>query len=277
MASEGTGRRLSPKELYRRAFLNQYNLIFLGGSGLWSMTTQSWIPLLVGVGAEILWMVLGADTDKFHGWAHRQATAEAAASSKAALDEAVEKLQGKTKDRFRALRAEAEEIEKLVREGSSTNASVAGDQAGKLDQLLRTFVRLAETRARLSAFLDQTSEKELLKEIERDTQRLEAAEETALRTSLERSLDLANKRLAQFRSLRSSHEAIDIQLANIEKSVRYLKSCILTPGTDDFSQELDDLIEGAHAAELAQAETNEMLNDLRRVRAASAERSSVSR
>src|SRR5262245_52855818 len=80
--------------VFGRAFWNQYNLILIGGAGLFALATFSWLPLLVGAGAEALWMVLGADSGPFRRWVERQESKERqteiaakAARALASLDE----------------------------------------------------------------------------------------------------------------------------------------------------------------------------------------------
>src|SRR5262245_27202294 len=54
--------------LFQRAFWNQYNFIMLGAAGLFSVATFTWIPLLIGAGVEVLWLVLGSDSAPFKRW-----------------------------------------------------------------------------------------------------------------------------------------------------------------------------------------------------------------
>src|SRR4029453_17106419 len=66
-----------PGSLIKRALFNQYNYILLGSTALFTAATGSWLPAVVGAGAEILWLVLGADSKAFRGWAARQEAKEA--------------------------------------------------------------------------------------------------------------------------------------------------------------------------------------------------------
>ena len=57
-----------PGSVFQRAFFNQYNFILLGGSAVYALATGSWLPAVVGAGAEVLWLVLGADSAAFRRW-----------------------------------------------------------------------------------------------------------------------------------------------------------------------------------------------------------------
>lgn len=275
MASEKK-RRLKPKEIYKRAFFNQYNMILLAGAGLFALTTGTIIPILIGGGVEALWMVFGPDTDFFHRWAEKQLNKEEAEQLRKELDDASKTLDSRTLERFEALRYEASEISRLAAENPGTGTQLVAGEMDKLGQLLRSFVRLSVTRARLGSFLEETSEREIEREITEHTRRLEREKNNTLRQSLERSLGLAEKRLKQHQTIKSSWEAIGLQLDNIEKSFGYLKSCIINAsGTEEFSSELDDLIDGVDAAEQTYAETGELMSDLRRMRAADSQRRQI--
>ena len=66
-----------PGSLLKRALFNQYNYILMGSAALFSVTTGSWLPAVIGAGVEVLWLVLGADTDAFRRWVAKQESAEA--------------------------------------------------------------------------------------------------------------------------------------------------------------------------------------------------------
>src|SRR6266545_4581540 len=67
-----------PGSLIKRALFNQYNYILLGSTALFAAATGSWLPAVIGAGAEVLWLVLGADTRAFRRWAAKQESSEAA-------------------------------------------------------------------------------------------------------------------------------------------------------------------------------------------------------
>ena len=62
--------------IWKRAFFNQYNYILLGAGVVFAAATGSWLPAVVGLGAEILWMTLGVDTVPFRRWVAKQEAAE---------------------------------------------------------------------------------------------------------------------------------------------------------------------------------------------------------
>src|SRR5499433_4012740 len=99
-----------PRSVWGRAFFNQVNLILLGGAALFALTTFSWIPLLVGAGAEVLWLVLGADSSLFRRWVKIQEDKERQAEIARRAAEALRSLAPSYLDRFQKLQEVAEEI-----------------------------------------------------------------------------------------------------------------------------------------------------------------------
>src|SRR5262245_57955743 len=63
--------------VFKRALLNQYNLIMMGGVGIFALATGSLLPVMLGAGAEVLWLVLGADTSAFRRWVDKQDSKDA--------------------------------------------------------------------------------------------------------------------------------------------------------------------------------------------------------
>jgi hypothetical protein len=64
------------RSLFHRAFWNQYNFILLGAAALFSVVTFTWVPLMLGAGAEALWLFLGADSSPFKRWVAIQESQE---------------------------------------------------------------------------------------------------------------------------------------------------------------------------------------------------------
>src|SRR5690349_13311180 len=105
-----------PGSVIKRAIFNQYNYIFLGGTGLLSLAMGSFLPALVGIGAEILWVVLGADSGPFRRWVAVQEGKEAKQRMLHEVAHLASTLEGDYVARFDTLRKMADEIQELARE-----------------------------------------------------------------------------------------------------------------------------------------------------------------
>src|SRR6185369_8942524 len=121
-----------PRSVLGRALFNQYNYIFLGGVGLFSLAAGSWLPAVVGAGAEVLWAVLGADTRGFRRWAEKQDAKEEKERLHAEALALAATLDADYVARFRALEGLAEEIRALARENEGLETSLLQGEMSKL-------------------------------------------------------------------------------------------------------------------------------------------------
>ncbi|MBI3203085.1 MAG: hypothetical protein IT377_03800 [Polyangiaceae bacterium] len=254
-------RDLSLKQLYKRAVFNQYNMILLGGAGLFAATTMSVIPLIVGGGIELLWLVLGADTSFFKRWVLNQVEKEKAEALERETAGVLAKLHPNYVQCFRELQDLAATIEKLVLENPTIKNDLIKDEMKKLGQLLFTYVRMAVLHQRLAQYL--TEERAAYIESAIANAKRELARETRkeVRNSLEQNLELANKRMAQHQAIDASYRTLSVRMDTLENSFRYLKSHVVgVGGHDELRQQIDGLVEGVDFVEELTNETDSVLD-----------------
>jgi hypothetical protein len=258
-----------PRSLWRRAFFNQLNFILMGGAALFALTTFSWIPLLLGAGAEALWLVLGADSSLFRRWVAVQEGKERQQELERKAAEAVASLRPSYLERFKALEEIAEEIRKLAADNPSLETQLVQTEMDKLGQLLHTFLHMAVVHQRLASYLEEGYETEIQRDIDRCDQALKRERNTEVVSTLRQSLALAQRRLAQHGSIEASFKVVSLKMETLEKSFRYLKSHVIAISSqEELTKEIDELITGVEAVEDLGAETEGLLNDIGRARAA---------
>lgn len=241
-----------PFELLRRAVFNQYNAIALGGVGLFAAATTSWVPLVVGAGAEILWLVLGSDSAVFARWVESQKTREAQEEMAKEIEKLVRELDHAYAARFAALKQASDEIQKLARENKELEMILLKDEMAKLGQLLYSFLKMARVHQRLSRYLGENQAVDIERDIDACQRGLAAESDPRVQASLKQALSLAQKRLRQYQQIEGAYKALSVQMFTLEKAFDYLKSNILGIGTrEQLAQELDGLVSGvASVAEL---------------------------
>ena len=255
--------KLKLAELYRRAFLNQYNAILLGGAGLFAATTVSWLPLLVGAGAEVLWMALGADSAPFRRWVSSQKTKEAQDRAKQQLEHALKSLDPWYLGRFTLLERTSQEIQSLAAENASLESSIIDEEMKKLGHLLHSFLRMALVHQRLARYLAEVPGRDLDKDIERAREGLETEKSGRVRSSLKQALDLAQKRKGQHDQIEATCKSLTVQMETLEKALAYLKSHIINVSTqEELKEQLDGLVTAVDAVEEIERETSSFLDDL---------------
>jgi hypothetical protein len=247
--------------VFGRAFFNQYNIILLAGTGLFALATFSWLPLLIGAGAEALWMVLGADSGPFRRWVEKQESKE----KQRELAEKTAKMLGALEpsyiERFDELRALADRIAELAAENPSLGTRLVQGEMDKLGQLMFSWLEMAVLHQRYGGYLDEHSGRELARDIERCERAIESERSAEVKSSLRQNLELARKRLKQHERIESNQRLLGVKMDTLEKAFGYLQSHIIGIGKgEELTTELDGLILGVEAVEELSRETDSLLD-----------------
>ena len=243
--------------LFRRAFFNQYNFILLGAAGLFSLVTFTWIPLLLGAGAEALWLVLGADSGPFKRWVAIQQNLEERERLKQRAEQSLSALEPSYRLRFQELLKVSEQIQELAKANPSLETQLIQGEMDKLGSLLHSFLDMALTHQRLGHYLADNDEGELRRDIEATERALRNEQDAQVVAGLRQSLALAQKRLKQHQSIEASFRARGIKMDTLDKSFRYLESHVVAISErEQLSQEIDELIVGVDAVSDLQTETS---------------------
>jgi len=253
-----------PGSVLKRAFFNQYNFIMLGASGLMAAATGSFLPALIGVGAEVLWLVLGADSGPFRRWVALQEGKEAKQRMLAEVAQLAAGLDDEYQARFETLRKLADEIQELARENQGFETSLLQREMAKLGQLLHSFLKMAANHQRLQRYLSQNPVAEVERDIARSQRALKQETDPRVQASLKQALALAQKRLKQHQQVEGSWKSLSVQMDTLEKAFDYLKSHILGIGSgDELAEELDNLVSGVSTVSELEASTNQLMDDLK--------------
>jgi len=259
---ENTKRK--PGSLLKRALFNQYNYIMMGAAGLFSVTTGSWLPALVGAGAEVLWLVLGADTRAFRHWVARQETKEARDRMGNEVSAMLRELDESYVERFDALVEMGREIQTLAADNKGLETALIQDEMAKLEQLVYAFVKMATAHQRIGRYIADEPAARIEREIAQAQRALRQEQDERVQVSLKQSLSLAQKRLAKHQQIEGGWKALGVQMDTLEKSFDYLKSHILGIGTkEELAAALDDLVNGVASVSELDASTAELTDELR--------------
>ena len=259
--------------IFERAFFNQYNYILLGSAGLFAAATTSWLPLLIGAGAEVLWMVLGADSGPFKRWVAVQESKEQREELEKRAADALKTLDDRYVSRFHALAELSRTIESHAKENPSLETRLVESEMEKLGRLLHSFLDMAVLHQRFSLHLQQNDEREIQRDIQRCTAQLEEESSGEVASGLRQNLELAKKRLKQHQRIQNTHRLLGVKMDTLDKSLRYLESHIIAIGKpEELSSELDGLIVGVESVEEMQREMDALpdIEPARRRRAAQA-------
>jgi cell pole-organizing protein PopZ len=257
--------------LWKRAFFNQYNYILLGSSALLSATTGSWLPAVMGAGAEVLWMVLGVDTKFFRRWVSAQEAKEnqqRLAAERAAL---IANLDEHYLARYQELGDMAAEIRKLAAENQGLETALIQDEMAKLEQLLDSFLKMATAHQRLRQYLKDNPISEVERDIAQGQRALRQEDDPRVQASLKQSIALAQKRLGKHEQIEGAWKSLSVQMDTLAKSFDYLKSHILGIGTrEELAAALDDLVAGVSTVSELDTSIDDIHDELKAAAAARA-------
>lgn len=252
------------RSLLHRAFHNQYNYILLGAAGLFSLVTFTWLPLLVGAGAETLWLVLGADSSPFKRWVAIQESLEAREELKQRAQDALKALEPSYLQRFQELERQSERIQELAKENPTFETQMLQGEMDKLGKLLHSFLEMAMTHQRLGHYMRDNDENDMRRDIEATERAMRNEQNSEVLSGLRQSLQLAQKRLKQHQSIEASYRLLGVKMDTLEKSLRYLESHVVAIAEkEELSNEIDELILGVDAVSEISSETEGTLKDLR--------------
>ena len=255
--------------LFQRAFWNQYNFIMIGAAGLFSIVTFTWIPLLLGAGAEVLWLTLGSDSAPFKRWVAIQEGLEAQERLKQHAEACLGALDPPYLKRFNELEQVSERIQALAKENTSLETQLIQGEMDKLGKLLHSFLDMAITHQRLGHYLAGNDENELLRDIEATERALRNEQNSEVTAGLRQGMALAQKRLKQHQSIEASYRLLGVKMDTLDKSFRYLESHVVAISErEQLTQEIDELILGVDAVSEIGGEMEGTLKEIGKVDAA---------
>lgn len=214
----------SPRNYVQRAFSDQHNVILLIGSVLLALAFASFLPLLVGFIAELLFLSVCPRLPAFRAWVD-------------ARDNAVHKLEVE-----RALQSELGSLGPAYRLRFESFSRLLDEVVGRLaaqqmfqfdglaavrehfDALLRSALSLLHTQQSVSAAIAEIPALELAQEVARLDRAFTAERDLELRMGLRQQALAAQRRLSQREELEKTRVKADMELSTIEKGAAYLKS-----------------------------------------------------
>ncbi len=242
------------RNLYREAFLNQYNLLFLGFFVLASAILFSPWPFLVGVGLEIVYMLFVPDSALFKSYVAARDADEAEAARARELAGRLDALPGPQRERYDSLAQLIERTRANLRKSQADAMHRA--MIDKLNTLQTRFLAIMELANAYTLYLDTVRGQDLDK-VERDLERqLEAATGRVKRAVQER-LEVIRKRKARMEQVRENQLVVVNQIHTVEDIMRLIfESSLSMQNPQGLSQQLDDLLIDVEA-------TEESVGDLR--------------
>jgi len=228
---------LKPRSSYvSRAFGVQYNLILLGGSGLFALALASPWPLVAGVSAELLWLGVGSNLGGVRRWLDGRNAVEPELAGAGS----VPPFELPYQQRLRLFDQSLNELKAL---GMARGEPAFRRSLAALDVLRSAYDATCRTHQGLQSFLAATPEDELTREVTRLEQAAAAAHDLDAKMGIRQALFLAKRRVEQRQGMVSQLATLSLRLETVERALGYLVRQGRALGADvKLAAEIDALV-----------------------------------
>jgi hypothetical protein len=250
--------QLSSPSYLKHAFKDQHNLVVLLGAACFSVAFASPVPLLVGAGGELLWLLVGPRLPAFRDWVDRQLSAQYLARAETAIEGALSQLSEAEATRFLSLSAKVAELGPLAAERLSSREQQLG-QHGLLE-LRRTFLDYLFLGQRVASLRESTPNAEIEKEAAQLQESYTAERELTVRMTIRKALGAVQRRMSQQTALAGVERSIELRLEMLEKALPYLRGRLADPGLLQLAPELDTALAEVGSAESLELTVDEILD-----------------
>ncbi|HTV22182.1 MAG TPA: hypothetical protein VMG12_26010 [Polyangiaceae bacterium] len=200
----------------RAALTNQYNLILVFGAVAFAVALATWLPVLVALVGEAVWLFIGPRLDTFRQRAD-------AIEARADTSKALEALGPEYAPRVAGLEADAREIETLCNGRHDLGADQKQEVARRLRPAVQAFLAVCATQQRLRSVAARAPIHEITAEIASLHQSLSTETDLGVRASLRRALNVAERRIKQFEGNDAAVRSLELALQTLQKSFAMLK------------------------------------------------------
>ncbi|MBS2031695.1 MAG: hypothetical protein JST54_27610 [Deltaproteobacteria bacterium] len=206
----------------RAALLNGVNLSALGAAGVASVALMNPLPVLLALGAELVYLGTVPALPVFKRSVERRLAQQRTVEATALADAMLAELSPSQREHFYVLRELKDRILANYKRLGSSRILVSSSEQ-RIDQLLASFLRLLSTLNAYRQYLGQSNRADVereLAELVSDLER-EPGPEKVREVQLKRA-EILRKRLKRFDQAAEHRELMSHQLASIEDMLRLL-------------------------------------------------------
>ena len=247
---------LSPPSYLKYAFKDQHNLVLILGAACFSVAFASPLPLLVGAGGELSWLLVGPRLRAFRDWVDRQMSTQYLARAETAIEVALRELPEADVARFIALSNGARRLLTIARPRLSMREAQLGEHG--LLELRRTFLDYSFLKQRVDALVDPTPNAELEKEAAQLQESYGAERELTARMTIRQALASIQRRMQQQAGLAGVTRTLESRLERLEECAPNLEERLSEPSFTQLTSELDTALGAIGSAEALEIVVDEI-------------------
>ena len=207
-----------------------FGVLGLANPGFW----------FLGAAAEVAYLGVVSSSARFQRLVQGERLLERSESHDARVSGAFERLGRPSRERYRTLVDECRQILGLAATTGSSDV-LQGLRTGNLNELLWLFMRLLSSRELILSTRARVDRGQLQEDIQASRGRVESAEpKSPLRRSLQATLAIQEKRLANLDTAAHNLAVVDAELERIEQQVRLIREeSAVSGGPEMLSARLD--------------------------------------
>lgn len=250
------------------AFHNTTNYAFLGATAL--STVALWgqlgfFPLAVGVGLEVLWLVVGAELPFVKKRLDARLAAEAAAKEAEGRRALLGAIGDVDRRRYHDMQRLQGEIEREIDANPSLPASSLSAELASLARLPTQFLETAHAASRLERFVTRSDLNELERQARTQGLALERLTDPETRALAQKNLAVLDKRIERAKDVHKSLRVARGQLNLIENTVRLVRDQIVTMQSPrELAGQLEELSGSIEAMASARRDADSAMRSLER-------------
>src|SRR5262245_16058523 len=233
----------------REAFNNQYNWIMLAAAAGFSLVSLSPLPLVIGGGAELIYLSLVSQNKRFQRLVRSRLGARRREATDEQLHEAFGLLTADRRDRFTHIEQMCEAIRENYRQLSASSQMITNQMEDRLVGLRQAFLRLLQAGQQHTEYLktfDTASIDRALGQLHNaDT---EGSEKVAAINR--KRIEILHMRLEKLKRIKENRRLIDAQSAAIEDVLGLIRDQSITMhDPQSVSDQLGDLVQDVERTE----------------------------
>lgn len=257
------GERRRPKLV--DAFLQDFNLIALGGIVGLAALTGSPLPLIAGGAAEALYLINAPWSPWFDRYLAIQRARRRAQRREAWRRRMLATLPRSDRERFRKTHRQLTLVEETLDEETRL---VAQAELARVEDLLDQLLDLLGVRDAAGRYLASVDRKALIAELQETIRRArDARADPALARAEAQRLAILEKRLTERKEMERNLEMVNSQIATLEHSIGYLADKLVSwSATGREPQGLKEILAGVESTEQAMDEVRPVMEQIQRLR-----------
>lgn len=247
----------SEHSLYWEAFINQYNLIGLGGLVAMSVILGNPLPFLVGIGVELMYLAVIPETAFFQNVVKNKYSEMTEAERVAKHQQRLSRLHPVQRRRYDEIDALVDSTQANIDDNDSMGLNVGS----KLNVLRDRYLWLMELLNAYEHYLASIRPGQIDDAIRDVDNQLASSDSERVKHTLQERRNVLEKRKVRLERVHENHAIVRTQVMTIEDIMRLIHESSMTiQNPADIGRQVDDLLIDVEATEEAVHDLESMGN-----------------